>query len=339
MNKNIILVIIVLALAALGLYLFNSSPKGTTSTVTHDYDFAMPDTAAITKIVIEDKVPTKVILTRKKGGWFVNDDFLARTDAIDVLLETFHHWAMKNYVSAEARPTVMKRMDVFGRHVEVYAGDQLLKSFTVGTETPDQLGSYVKLDDAKDPYAVYLPGFNGYLNSRFFTDASAWRKRTIWGFDNRNIKTIVVNYPGNTAESFRIDVTDTEAILKDISGSVIENFNVEAVNLYLAAFRKTTYEGAIVFTDGIYDKMDSVKNAGEIISIYVEPKRGESIEMKAYKINAKPDMTDSEGNLMLWDPDRLYGVINENTYVLVQNYGLQYVLKGMSDFKYASGLQ
>ena len=333
MNKNIILVIIVVALAALGLYLFNTSPKGTTSSVTSEYDFAMPDTAAITKIVITDKTPAKVTLTRDEKGWLVNDDFLARPDAIDVLLETFHHWRLKSHVSDQAKPTVLKRMDVFGRHVEVYAGDELLKSFTVGTETPDQLGSYVKLDGAQNPYAVYLPGFNGYLNSRFFTDASSWRKRTIWGFDNRNIKTIVVNYKDNAAESFRIDVTNTEAILKDNNGNVITNFNVEAVNLYLAAFRKTGYERAIVFSDGIYLKMDSVKNAGEIFSIYVEPKKGKAIELQAYHINAKPDMADADGNLMLWDPDRMYGVIDNHTYVLVQYYGLQNVLKGMSDFR------
>ncbi len=333
MKKNIILIIIVTALAVTGWYLYKSSPKSTTSSVTQEYDFAMPDTAAITKIVIEDKTPAKVTLTRHDDGWYVNDEFLARPDAIAVLLETFHHWKMKNYVSAQARPTVLKRMDVFGRHVQVYAGDKLLKSFTVGTETPDQLGSYVKLDNAKDPYAVELPGFNGYLNSRFFTDASSWRKRTIWGFGNRNIKTIQVNYVGNPSESFRIEVGENGPVLKDISGSEIENFNVESVNLYLAAFRKTGYEGAIVFSDVIYAKMDSVKNAGEVFSIFVEPKKGNSIELKTYRINAKPDMTNEDGSELKWDPDRLYGVINDHTYVLVQYYGLQTVLKGLSDFK------
>ena len=334
MKKNIVLAIIVLALAASGLYMFKSNSNSKSSTLlTSEYDFAIPDTASITKISIEDKTPSKVTLTRENGVWMVNGKAPARVDAIAVLLETFHHIDMKSYVSKESRPAVLKRMDVFGKHVEVYSGDKLLKSFRVGTETPDMLGSYMMLDGANEPFAMQLPGFNGYLNSRFFTDEDQWRKRTIWGFDNRNIKTIQVNYRFEESESFRIEVEDAQPTLFNMQGEKIESPNLSNLYEYLAAFRKTSYEGAIVSTDGIYSKMDSLKAAGEVYSIYVEPIKGDAIELKAYRIKAKPDTYDTNDQPRKWDQDRLYGIINNDTYVLILNFGMQNITRALSDFK------
>jgi hypothetical protein len=334
MKKNIILLIIVLVLAAAGLYLFKSD-SGITSagSTANDYDFAIPDTASITKIVIEDKSPSKVSLTRENGVWMVNGKAPARVDAIAVLLETFHHIGMKSYVSKEAQPAVLKRLDVFGKHVEVYAGDKLLKSFRVGTETPDMLGSYMMLDGANEPFAMHLPGFNGYLNSRFFTDENQWRKRAIWGFDNRNIKTIQVSYKFKEEESFRIEIENKQPTLFNADRVKIENVNLSNLYEYLAAFRNTSYEGAIVESDGIYSKMDSVKAAGEVYSVYVEPIDGDPIELKAYRVRAMPGTFDVNDQPRIWDQDRLYGIIDNDTYVLIQNFGMQNITRSLSDFK------
>ena len=335
MRKNTVLAILVFALAAMGLYMFksNSNSKSSSSIVTNEYDFAIPDTASITKIVIEDKTPAKVTLTRENGVWIINSKAPARVDAVAVLLETFHHIDMKSYVSKESRPAVLKRLDVFGRHVEVYADDKLIKSFTVGTETPDMLGTYMLLDGAKDPFAMHMPGFNGYLNSRFFTNEDQWRKCTIWGFDNRNIKTIQVNYRYEESESFRIEVENQQPQLFDSNGEKIEIPNLNNLYEYLAAFRNTSYEGAIVETDGIYSKMDSVKAAGEVYSVFVEPINGDAIELKAYRVRAMPGTFDVNDQPRKWDQDRLYCVINNDTYVLIQNFGMQNITRSLSDFK------
>ncbi len=301
--------------------------------MTSEYDFAIPDTASITKIIIADKSPAKVTLTRENGIWMVNGKAPARVDAIAVILETLHHVDMKSYVSKESRPAVLKRLDVFGKHVEVYSEDKLLKSFSVGTETPDMLGTYMMLDGATEPFAMQLPGFNGYLNSRFFTNESQWRKRTIWGFDNRNIKTIEVNYRYEESESFKIVVENEMPAVYDGTGELIENANIGNAYEYLAAFRNTGYEGAIVNTDGIFAKMDSVKAAGEVYRVYVEPIKGDPIELKAYRVRAMPGTFDMNDQPRLWDQDRLYGIINDDFYVLIQNFGMQKITRSLSDFK------
>ena len=79
--------------------------------------------------------------------------------------------------------------------------------------------------------------------------------------------------------------------------------------------------------------MDSLKAAGEVYSIYVEPITGDAIELKAYRIKAKPDTYDTNDQPRKWDQDRLYGIINNDTYVLIQNFGMQNITRALSDFK------
>ena len=113
----------------------------------------------------------------------------------------------------------------------------------------------------------------------------------------------------------------------------IENANLSNLYEYLAAFRNTSYEGAIVESDGIYSKMDSVKAAGEVYSVYVEPIDGDPIELKAYRVRAMPGTFDVNDQPRIWDQDRLYGIIDNDTYVLIQNFGMQNITRSLSDFK------
>ena len=59
------------------------------------YDFAVPDTSSITKVVIRDKKPSSVILERKPTGWVVDSVHPARKDAIEVMLKTLGEVRLK----------------------------------------------------------------------------------------------------------------------------------------------------------------------------------------------------------------------------------------------------
>ena len=337
MKRNTLLIIVVLLLVAVGIYLVMTPEKSTIADSKDEYQFAVKDTASITKIVIRDKTPSEVTLTRDGSKWMLNDGLRPRKDAMEVLLETIYRMEMRSYVPNTTKETIRQRMDVFGSDVEIWAGDKLVKSFTVGNETPDQLGTYMKMKDSPNPFAVYIPGFNGYLNSRFFTSEDLWRSRVIWGFDNKEIKEIKAVYPYTPEANFTLQ-TEPQLKLLDGQGEEVEDYDEQKVQTYLAAFRTAQYEGAIVPTDKVYPKMDSIKASTEIVNILVTSKSGKSIRLRGYQIKAAPDTYDSNNELRKWDPDRIYGVINEETYVLMQYYGLQFILKGVYDFSSNPGV-
>ena len=55
-----------------------------------------------------------------------------------------------------------------------------IKTIYIGGETADQLGTYMMISGAKEPYIVHIPGFNGYLSSRFLCKKEAWRSKKIF---------------------------------------------------------------------------------------------------------------------------------------------------------------
>ena len=66
------------------------------------YDFAVPDTASITKVIIRDKKPSSVVLERTANGWVVDGIHPVRKDAIEVLLKTVGEVRLKNFVTESA---------------------------------------------------------------------------------------------------------------------------------------------------------------------------------------------------------------------------------------------
>jgi len=182
------------------------------------YDFAVPDTSSITKVILRDKKPSSVTLERTAKGWVVDSVHPVRKDAIEVLLKTLSEVRLKNFVTESAVPEIEQRMEVYGKWVEVFVGEQRVKHYIVGTETPDMLGTYYKMVGAELPFSVYIQGFNGYLSTRFFTESTLWRDRTIFGLAPESIKNIEMVLPQDPSGGWMI----TRQNLKEIDGPLLE---------------------------------------------------------------------------------------------------------------------
>ncbi|MDZ7847738.1 MAG: hypothetical protein U5L96_13775 [Owenweeksia sp.] len=46
---------------------------------------------------------------------------------------------------------------MYGVDVQVYQNGELAKHFIVGTETQDEMGTYMMMKNAQAPYAVHIP--------------------------------------------------------------------------------------------------------------------------------------------------------------------------------------
>lgn len=299
-----------------------------------DYDFVVEDTAAVTKIIISDKQPSDVELTRTSEGWIVDGDFAARPDAIEVLLETLHRMRLRNFPQKEAIPTILSRMGTYGKEVKVYKGEELIQHFIVGTDNPDQLGTYMMKVDGDQPYAVFIPGFNGYLSSRFFTRKDLWRDRTIFGTDNLDVRKVEMEYGIVPQEGFSILQNDNgELTVQDWNGASIEPFDAQHTRFFLGSLRTLKYEGMIVESDEVWAKQDSIRNSIPVFELSVTDKDGETKTLSAYHVPPEPDTFDDDGNPRRFDPDRFYAFTGDGRFVLVQTYGLENVLKTHEYFR------
>lgn len=310
------------------------------------YDFAVADASQITKVVISDKQPSTVVLERVGDRWVVGEEqWSVRQDAIEVLLETLSKVTLKHFVQQSAVEQVNQRMEVYGRWVEVYAGDQLIKKYIVGTETPDMLGTYYKMAGSDLPFAVYIQGFNGYLTTRFFTEENLWRDRTIFGLAPKDIKAVEMALPANPADGWMITRKDlqqgtliepaTDAESWSLVGGEFEPLPV-ANSLELltvvGSIETLKYEGAIIPSDNIWEKKDSIFSATPAFELYVHSVENDILKVRAFWKRPDREQLDAEGVPHQWDPDRFYAELPDGRMVLIQRYGWRNLLKSRWDF-------
>jgi len=334
MKKNIVYLLVLLVLLAIaGYFISNYNESGSLERKT-DYAFTISDTASISKIVISDKEPSEVTLEKVNGSWRVNGEYQVRPDAIQTLLTTLYRMEMRNFVPEDLQETVIKRMTVFGKEVKVYKEGKLFKTFYVGTETHDEMATYMMIKNSDQPFAVHIPGFNGYLSSRFFTQSELWRKRVITDIKPREIKKVEVLYPDSLDNSFVLHVFSPDSLyIEDAeTGRVVNSINKMKARIYLNAVAQMRYEGAIVPTDPIWQRRDSLLASTPVFELTVKDIDGKTTNLQGYAIKGDPDTFDPELTPKAVDPDRLHGFIDEKQMVLLQYYGLNNVLKGKSYF-------
>lgn len=328
-KKQRINLILILLLAAVGVFIATQNfDSDTTLNGDIEYDFSIEDTAAVTKIIIATREPDSVVLERVDGGWMVNGEHRARPDAVDVLLETFHNIELRNFPAETAKQTVLRRMAGYGKFVKVYKGDELVHDFIVGTDQNDMLGTYMMKRDGTQPYAMHIPSFNGYLSSRFFVREDLWRNRIIFGWDDKDIQTVTMNYELIPQEGFRIEQTEEGALsVFDANDNPIEPYASQHTRYYLGSLRTLKFEGAIIEGEKAYAKMDSITSSIPVFELNAKKFDGEEIKLSAYHIRAEPDTYDDLGNLMLWDPDRFYAYLSDGRFVVIQTYAFENILK------------
>ncbi len=334
-NTNLVyLVVLVILLGVAGWLLSGRDSSGSLDRKM-DYQFTIKDTAAVDKIVISDKRPSSITLTRQDGYWLVDGEYRARKQAVTTLLETLNRMTMRNFIEERMKPTVIKRMSVHGKEVKVYKNGKVHKVFFVGTETHDEMATYMMLKGSDAPYAVHIPGFNGYLSSRFFTSQDLWRSRDVTFLNPRQVKEIQMVYPDSLRSSFMISMFSPDSVyLTDLeTNKVVRDANRVKLRMYINAASQIKYEGAILPSDGIYARRDSLLSSVPVFYIVVKDIEGKSTRLEGYRIKGPQEVADPSLEPPEFDPDRMHGFINRDRMVLIQYYGLQNIWKGLDYFR------
>jgi hypothetical protein len=181
MKKNIVQIFIIIILlgiivtAQIAPYgtsrLFDVLKIGKKATIKELRDFSIEDTASINRIFMVDKENNTADLREKEDGrWYINDKYLAKKHSINVLLKTFKRMTIKNPVARSAEKNIIKQLATKSVKVEVYSGDDIIQTYYIGGVTQDQTGTYALLEGSDRPFVIEIPGFRGYLSSRFYTE-------------------------------------------------------------------------------------------------------------------------------------------------------------------------
>jgi hypothetical protein len=317
------------ALAVLVTWLILNPPgRGGLSDEESEYQFGFRDTAAIDSFSVSDKSPQSAVLKRGKNGWTV-DGKPARADAVEVMLETLARMEMRNFLAPNAQNEAIKRMAVYGKEVSVWSKGKRVLHFFVGTDTPDQSGTYMMNASASQVFAVHMPGFNGFLSTRFIPDPVLWRDRLIFGAFGEKLRSLRMEYPREPIKSFQLERDQARWRLAG-SADEVDQARVETL---LATLRTLRFEGAIVEKDPIFARKDSLLASSPVWLLELEDASGRVQSVRGYAIKPPEDTYDSQGNPLTADPDRLHGILSDGQMVLLQYFGLQRVMISAADLK------
>ena len=336
-KKNKIAVILVILLGSLSTWRILHSNRGTLKKELSD--FAVKDTSSISKIMMADKTGKKVELLRVKPGvWKVNQKYMARTEAINNLLECIRNVEVRNPVPKSALNYIIKDLASGSTKVEIFQNDQLAKVYFVGGETQDQSGTHMLLQDvetgvnALKPYVTYLPGFQGFLSVRYFTDVNEWKSREIFRYGPGDFKTVTFNSTASPKQSFSVSILDGKKFaLKNSDGADIQAFDTARAMQYLTYFANVQYEAVMRQIDP--SKKDSILGSGPKFMLKVLQSDGKEKQVKIYLKPPKPGETDTTGKLLKDDMDRMLAIVDDETdFVIIQKFVFGKLLVGIDYF-------
>lgn len=276
-----------------------------------DRDFAFKDTAAITKIFIADKDGRKSLLVRKDDGWYVNEKYKCRGDAVLNLLEVIKRVEVKMPVPKSGLDNVLKFMSYNAVKVEVYVGDEKVKQYYVGHETEDGEGSFMILTDLSsgenyaNPYVCFIPGFKGYLAPRYIAEENDWRDRMLMNYIPPDIKSIRVEVPGAPADSsFSIDLQNANTfILRNIKGQIVP-FDESKLRQYLIYYQNLSYETLVTGKNKRLTDSLSMNTPFQIVS--VTKNNNETDRFVCYRKQFNQTFAKDASAKFDFDPDRFY---------------------------------
>lgn len=343
MKRKQLFFIFTLALLTVAAILVLTDSKGTLSN--SEKEFAISDTAAVYKLFLADKYGNSVELDRvNSSNWLVDGMYEVHPQMINTLLETMYRIRVKYPVSERARETALKRLAVNSVKVEVYQeyywidfkGIRLFKrrgitkTYYVGGATADNLGTFMLLKGAENPQVVDIPGFRGYVASRYSTLDYKWRKHAIFKQRLSEIAEVKLEFFEDPTMSYTI--SNREGKLDIIPLQLEKAPVVDTLKMinYLSSFGNVNFEAFL--TNLLPEVKDSVFNSTPFHVITLIDKNGDTTKLTTYHKYSKYGEMSLDRKQLLYDADRFYGVINDEDYVLLQFFTFDKLLRKLNYF-------
>ncbi|MEZ7900888.1 MAG: hypothetical protein ACI8RY_001170 [Urechidicola sp.] len=316
-NSTKYLILAVIVLAAISYFvMLQDNKQGGSKPMS---DFAIENTDAIDKIIITESNRNKAELELKNGEWMLNNEFKARLVNVELLLKTFRNIKVQTSVSNDMKKTVVANMASRYKKVEIFENGKLSKTYFVGSATKDHYGTYMLLEKngrkSSEPYVMHIPGFNGFLESRFYTNENDWKYSGVFVYEPLAIKSIKVEHGEMPEESFLITQEDKIVSLASINGIKIEKLNNSLVENYVLIYEKIFFNKIADFSS---EKVDSIKAITPLYKIEVVDSNGDF--KKVNFLRKKKDFVEIDevtGEEIMYDENYLLGYYPKSKEIFV----------------------
>ena len=331
------LIVLLVVLGGLGYLAYHlSSQKKSSLSQDSLSEFAIKDTSTIDRIRISSNMGGMVDFVKQDGKWNFADGGCMQDHMIFVFLETIKYIAIKSPVAKGAIENVNKQTLAQHKKVEIFQNGKLTKTWFIGSTTPDHYGTYMilKIEGvgiSPEPFITFQPNVYGNLSDQFSVIKKDYECSGIFVYDDLlKIKQIDIENHDQPTESFRILCIDTNTFELYNNDKKVSSFDTTAVRDYITGFAKMHYNIKEPIMPA--EKRDSIINSPPYYTITVTDRDGN--ENKLITHLKSPDFKDYDydGNLITIDRDKLYGMMNNGTFVMLQYFVFDKAFKTIKNF-------
>ncbi len=310
------------------IYVFNFSKKWNNVKITSD-EIALTDTSVIDHVFLADKNGHTIdLLKQTNNEWKVNNHFTADPSKINLLLATIHDMRVQRPIDETQHNTIIADLSSRGIKVECYSKGNHIKTFYIGSETADKIGTFYFEASRKEPLIVHIPGFVGYLTPRFIIQEIKWKDKLVFDDDQQSIASISVQYPMNNALSFAIKNKQ----LYD-SKNIPLSADTNRIKHYLNSFKGLYHEAYLDFATPA--QIDSIKQLVPFCNIILERTNNQQTRLRLYfKKSDKRTKSQFDENKQPneTDPERFWGIIDDDKeLVSIQTFNFGKIIKTKLD--------
>lgn len=333
MKKTIYLIIGILVIAVLVVFAIKMTNGSKVTPATSLIDFSIDDTASVTKIVVYNSFNNKkYTVTREKGKkWEGPNHACVQQSIPKMMLTTFKDVTLKGYVPKTAMANMKRVLMAQYKKVDIYKGDELVKTWYVGHATQDHLGTYMLLEtpDVKsdNPVIMGMKGFYGILKPRFVADSRKYECTDLFSYQPEDIQAIRVINRIHPSLSYSIKRDGLNNFDLSSNGKPVMNYNKDNLVFYLNGFKNVHYYGPNYVLSK--KQIDSIKQLPAEIELKIKGKK-DSYDLKLYR--RLKENVEQPKDSTIYDLNLLWGIKNDGELVEMQYYGIGPLIQGLSIF-------
>ncbi len=344
-NNRLALLIAGLLLAVTALLFWS---RQSNNTLPDDADFAVYDTASVTKIFIADMADHEVLLERTGEGWQLNKTYKAQARKVSELLNTMMKLRVRTPVSKASQDKVITRMAGLAVKVEVYQMLPRINLFGkiklfprekrslvyyVGDSPKDNLGTFMIKEGAETAYIMQITGFKGFLTTRYSPATDDWRDHTVFNTKLNDIQSVRLEFGQQPEESYAVNRLQKHQyeILRLQDQTRLPAYDTLRLLNFLTAFSDIRFESLL--NNMPEEKIDSITRSPYLHKLTLTDSKDRKFVVTTFvKKKLSQNVYENEAFAPV-DLDRMYALVNdEKDFVLIQYYVFDKVLRPASYF-------
>jgi len=320
-KKRIGLVAVVIIVAFLG-YLSSDLLSGKGKSDRTLDDFMVEDTASVDKIIISNSFGLSVTVLRGKEGWTTKEGECIQQEPLNNILHTFNKVSVKSFLPQAAIENVKNQIAIDYKKVEIFQKGKWVKTWYIGSSTPDHYGTYVLLETAKDgksnaPVVLEMKGLRGTIEPRFVADFRSWACTKIYGHSMDEIQQIKLKNFEKPEESFEWTRKGSNFDLT-WNGSLQKSYDTLRMVRYMDRFSKVHFESHnYTMTQ---EQADSMRKTRPYIKFALKEKSGKEIGLTAYRMQTNGVHLDFNGDTLRYDENKMWAFLDDGLLVKIQYY-------------------